>query len=572
MARRINLLVFVVLGFPALAFGGPGDDPKPRFDERWVYSSHNLLEEKNADEVLKIIERAAKSGYTGLVLADYKLAILDQMPPRYFKNVARVQGAARAAHLEVIPSVFPIGYSAGLLAHDPNLAEGLPVIDAPFVVKGREAILAPDPDTRIANGDLEDVKDNRFAGFFLQDDPGATTFVDREVVHHGRFSLRIQDAGKEGQSRNYRLAQRVKVRPHACYRFSAWVKTRDLRPTSGFQLLARGARWSHHTLTFDEGQLKPTQDWTQVGVVFNSLDEHEVELYVGHWGGQSGTLWIDELALEELALVNVLRRDGCPLKVTSDDGKIVFEEGRDFLPVRDPKLGQEPFAGQYEFRHAGPALQLSEKTRIKDADRLRVSWYHPAIVNGFQVVCCLTERKVYELLRDQARRVNELFRPRTFFMTHDEIRVANWCQSCQSRRQTPGALLAKNVSDCIRILRDLSPDTRIVVWSDMFDPNHNAVDDYYLVNGTLKDSWKGLSPDVIIANWYVDKASKSLKWFAGRGHSQILAGYYDGDLENFNKWDSASRGIPKVIGFMYTTWQSKYDDLEKYGRALLGRE
>jgi len=521
---------------------------------------------------LKLIERAAKSGYTGLVLADYKLAILDQMPLQYFQNVARVQDAARAAHLEIIPSVFPIGYSAGLLAHDPNLAEGMPVIDAPFVVKGREAVLAPDANTRIANGDLEDAKDNQFAGFFLQDDPATTTFVDREVVHHGRFSLRIQLAGKEGQSRNYRLAQRVKVRPHACYRFSAWVKTRDLQPTNGFQLLARGAHWNHRTLTFYEGQLKPTQDWTQVDVVFNSLNEHEVELYVGHWGGQSGTLWIDELSLEELALVNVLRREGCPLKVTHDDGKMVFEEGRDFLPVRDPKLGQEPFAGQYEFRHAGPTLQVSEKSRIKDADRLRVSWYHPTIVNGFQVMCCLTERKVYELLRDQARRVNELFRPRTFFMTHDEIRVANWCRSCQSRKQTPGALLAKNVSDCIQILRDLSPDARIVVWSDMFDPNHNAVDDYYLVNGTLKDSWKGLSPDVIIANWYVDKASKSLKWFAGRGHSQILAGYYDGDIENFNKWDSASRGIPKVIGFMYTTWASKYDDLEKYGSALLGRQ
>jgi len=29
------------------------------------------------------------------------------------------------------------------------------------------------------------------------------------------------------------------------------------------------------------------------------------------------------------------------------------------------------------------------------------------------------------------------------------------------------------------------------VWSDMFDPLHNAVDHYYAVKGSLKDSWKG---------------------------------------------------------------------------------
>lgn len=567
----INLLMGWMLFIPALASAEPGGNPKERFNERWVYASHNLLEDKNADEVVKLIDRASKSGYTGMVFNDYKLAILDRMPARYFKNVQRMRDAARAANLEIIPSVFPIGYSSGLLAHDPNLAEGLPVVDAPFVVKGREVVPIPDQQAKMLNGDLEEAKDNRFASFFLQDDPGKTTFVDREVVHHGNSSVRIQDSA-EGQSRNYRLAQRMKVRPHSCYRFSAWVKTRDLKPTSGFQLLARGAGWRHPPLTFYEGHLQPTQEWTRVEVVFNSLGEDEIELYAGHWGGQSGTLWMDELALEELSLVNVLRREGAPLKITSEDGKTAFEEGKDFLPVRDTQLGQEPFAGEYEFRHAGAKLQLTDKSRIKNGDRLRVSWYHPVIMVGFQVVCCLTEHKIYALLRDQARRVNDLFKPRTFFMSHDEIRVANWCQSCQSRKETPGQLLANNVSESVRILREVNPGARIVVWSDMFDPNHNAVSDFYLVHGTMEGSWKGLPSDVIIANWNLDKGAKSLKWFSDRGHSQILAGYYDSDIGNFKKWNEASRGIPKVIGFMYTTWDNNYADLERYGRALLGRE
>ncbi len=105
----------------------------------------------------------------------------------------------------------------------------------------------------------------------------------------------------------------------------------------------------------------------------------------------------------------------------------------------------------------------------------------------------------------------------------------------------------------------------------MFDPHHNAVNSYYLVNGSLKGSWEGLSKEVIIANWNSGKASDSLKFFAGRGHSQVIAGYYDADdLGNFRTWDAAARGVPGVFGFMYTTWQSKYSLLEQYGQAMRG--
>ena len=55
-------------------------------------------------------------------------------------------------------------------------------------------------------------------------------------------------------------------------------------------------------------------------------------------------------------------------------------------------------------------------------------------------------------------------------------------------------------------------------------------------------------------------------------YEEIIAGYYDGDLNNFKKWDAAARGVPKVTGFMYTTWRGNYSDLEAYGKALLRRD
>jgi hypothetical protein len=561
------LLAFLGPATVGLARPLPAEGDGPRYDRRWVWVMTNLLVDSEADRVVALVERAARDGYNGVVIADHKTNFLGRMPKTYFDHVERVKKTAARAKVELIPTVFPIGYSNGLLSNDPNLAEGMPVEDAPFVVKGGEAVPLREPAAEVVNGDLEELRGASFAGFGYQDAPGKGTVADHDVVHHAKTSCRMSDFPGTPVCR---LIQAVKVRPHACYRLSCWVKTRDLAPTGAFRLLAIGAKGGK-TLTFHEGGIEPTADWKQVEVVFNSLDQDEVNVYVGMWGGNKGTLWVDELALEELSLVNVLRRPGCPLTVTSDDGKTTFVEGRDFGPVRDPKLGMVPYEGEYNFGHAGPTIRLTPRSPIKEGARLRVSWYHPVIILANSVPCCLSEPKVYDLLRDEARRVNDLYHPRTFFMSHDELRMANWCHACQSRHLTAGQLLADNARRCTEILRKLNPKARVVIWSDMFDRNHNAVADYYLVNGTLAGSWEGLDRSVVIANWNAGKAKASLDFFAKRGHSQILAGYYDGD-DNLKTWDDAFRGVPKVLGFMYTTWANRYDDLERYGKALSAKQ
>ncbi len=560
-----------------------------------MYAGFNLQVEKSADDLGALCERAAKAGYTGIVLSDYKLQILDRVPDYYFRNAERVKAAAARAGIEIIPAVFSIGYSNGHLAHDPNLAEGLPVLDQPYLVKEQSSARVPSRSgaakrptssgsrsrvavldarvSQIPNGGLEETKGDRVAGFGLQDDPGVTTFVDREVRHSGRVSLRVEPGSKDARRSVplTRLARQIALRPHTPYRFSCWVRTRDLGPIGSFHLLALGTGRDGRQLTFHEGGIERTQDWKQLEVIFNSLDQREANLYVGLWEAGPGTYWVDDLKLEELALVNVLRRKGCPLTVKSADGRTTYVEGRDFEPVVDSQLGQVPWAGEYEFGHPGPTITLTASSRIRTGDRLRVSWYHPVITHSGQMMCCLSDPKLEPILRDQARRINQLFHPRTFFMSHDEIRVANWCQACRDRKLTPGQLLADNVKTCAGILKAVNPRARVVVWSDMFDPHHNAVDKYYLVNGTLKGSWEGLPRDVIIANWNSGKARESLTFFAERGHRQLIAGYYDvDDLSNFEQWNSAARGVSGIMGFMYTTWQAKYNLLERYGAAIRG--
>jgi hypothetical protein len=562
IARVILTALLASLGSGAF----PADDSPTRYDRRWFYAMTNLQVKENSDRLIDQIERASKAGYNGVVLADYKLNVLDRVPDYYFANVARVQKAAQAAGVEIIPTVFPIGYSNGLLTHDPNLAEGLPVENAPFLVKGGEAKLVVDPAHGISNGELEEFDGDRFRKFDYQDEPGALTFADHAVTHRGRTSCRIEAAGPDG---NRRLIQRVAVRSHACYKLSAWVKSRNLTIAGEFRLLAIGAGSPARTLTFFEGGVAPDQDWKRVEIVFNSLDNDAINVYAGIWGRGKGTLWLDGLAVEELGPVNVLRRPGCPLVVRSSDGGVTYEEGLDYEKMVDPKLGQVPYAGEFEFEHAPAPLRLTPRTRIKEGQRIAVSWYHPILTHGSQIMCCPSEPSTYVILRDQARRVNDLLHPKTFFMSHDEIRVMNWCRACQSRKLTPGQILADNVKQCVAILHEINPNAEAVVWSDMFDPNHNAVNTYYLVNGPLTGSWEGVPKEVVIANWNGGKKRPSLEFFAGRGHRQILAGYYDADdLSGFTSWDQAARGVTDVSGFMYTTWQAKFRLLEAYGQAM----
>ena len=536
-------------------------DDAPVYQDRWVYVATNLYVPKNVDDLEALIVRAAKAGYNGIVLTDSKLSYLDSVIEAYPKNVARILKVAEANKIEIIPCIFPIGWCPELLMHNPNLAEGVPVVDAPYVVKGTVAIASDKP--AWLNGNLEQVKDHRFVGYGYQDGPGKNTVADSAEHHSGRLSCRIQDTvGQKTEDENSRLLQKVKLRPFTCYRLSAWVKTKDFGK-GNFNLVALGKQ----PLTFYDSALAPTQEWTRKQVIFNSLDQSDVTLYAGVWGRCTGTLWIDDFELEELGPINILRRKECPFKVTSADGKMIYEEGKDFLPFADPNLNKDPHVGNYGFDHPAPLLTLTPDSRIKDGNKLRLSWYHPLQANEGQVTISLTAPAADKLLEDQATRVHALFHAKRYFMQHDEIRVGNWDEGATGK--TAGQNLSAQIARCLKILKKVAPESTAVVWSDMFDPHHNAVEHYYLNRGGMVGSWEGLDPSMQIANWNSGHAAESLTWFAKRGHQQILAGYYDEPgLSNFSKWDEAARKINGVRGFMYTTWQGNYTQLEAYGKAI----
>ena len=209
-------------------------------EHRWVYLATNLLVDKNVDEAVKLLDRAAKAGYNGVVLTDSKFMRWDQLPDHYLANVRRVHQACRDHKLACIACVCPIGYSNDLLARDPNLAEGLPVVDAPFVAKGGRLVPADDS-AQLVNGGFEQAKGNMPSGWSFVDQPGKITVIDTAVRCEGRASLRMRDIGlHDPQWGHGRACQALAVKPFHYYHVSAAVKTQDFEAAGEVQIAVLG--------------------------------------------------------------------------------------------------------------------------------------------------------------------------------------------------------------------------------------------------------------------------------------------------------------------------------------------
>ncbi|HUU42988.1 MAG TPA: hypothetical protein VMX57_04370, partial [Planctomycetota bacterium] len=260
--------------------------------------------------------------------------------------------------------------------------------------------------------------------------------------------------------------------------------------------------------------------------------------------------------------------------VTSEDGKTVYVEGKDFKPVVDPVVSVRPFPGEFPFDHPAPVLELTANSRIRDGQKLLVSFWHHQRIGGDQDNFSLQEERTWEIIEKEIREMQDLWHPEGFMLNYDEIRVAMWePPNPGEENMTPGQFLAKHFKRAYDLTRKIAPGTKIYTWSDMFTPLHNArpfaqSGYYYLVNGNWDGSWEGMPKDVIILNWYAPKP-EGMTFFSERGHKQVLCGYYDGRntdalKKNIAKWQTVAEGVPNVLGYMYTTWGRRYQFMKEY--------
>ncbi len=564
MKRILVLLLLLCVSLPCSRAAAQ----EKIYPYRFIYLHGKGLEDMaQVDLVRKLAITGKDHGLNGIILS----ALLDQLPlepPYNIKNLYEIKRICDSCNVELIPAVFPMGYNAPTLAWDKNLLEGLPVKDALFVVKGGLANIAPDPAVSIPNGSFEQAEGCLPAGWELMIKKGARISLDSKVFKEGKSSLRVEmtdqiaDLSGEFQDWSAFISRQIPVRPGRCYSLTCWVKTEGLADRGDvFPMLVQGP--DGRRLQFYIPVIAATTDgWVKAQVGFNSLGFDRVTVSVGCPSGRSGRFWIDQYEIAEEGLINVIRREGAPVVVKSDKTGQVYVEGRDYARIEDPLK-------TLLFDHPSPPIRIIPGGWIKEGERLRVSFYNNYPIYNGQTPACISEPRYYDICRQVAVLLDGLIKPKKYFLSLDELRMCGSCETCKAR----GASVAQLAGECVARQRDIikaiNPEAEIFVWSDMFDPHHNAPGSYnkgkyfYHVDGTFEGSWNYLPKDVIPVCWYSEVCDKSLAHFSGQGFRTL--GSSSGNLDTARKWLKSLDATPNAMGIMYTTWNENFDILSQFG-------
>ncbi len=580
-----------------------------------VYWRGNNLDTATTDAGISIINQAAPLGYNGIVCDDwrYDWYTNDSYTKQTFlSNATRLHAAALAKKMTYTTTFAGVGYSGSILyGCNRNLDEGFPVHDVPMSVQNGQLLPVDDP----TNGDLATsfVSDfnadagslpGRPAGWSVMDGWGAMGFLDTPGRDGTGKCLKICNVNwNNGRCRLLRVFNNLQ--PYRGYHVKFWVKTSSCTFANSFSCDVTSATTGQMlqpsaVVSYSNGQgIAADQGWTQYDLTFNTLDSTAVNFYIGvSYGGSGGVnniLWVDDLTVEPVGFSRPIRRPGMMPKVTSMDGKTIYKEVRDYSQIGYGDVGS--FYPSAEAVYYPPQLVTVPTTimtcKLHNGDLVKVSYHHMMVLDGGQCTVCLNEPSLLDIFAKTAKNISTDIGPEGYMMAHDEIRFGGWDDSCMRSGKTQGQLLADNLRRSTSILRKaVTPSTPgngfrlplLFVWSDMFDKYQNAptTGKYYMVkgDGPWQNSWKGLSPDVMVVNWNADSVN-SQKWFSGNSNvgtdktqqpvpcKQILSLSGDSPSSVTAPLTAAQTitnpdGSFGVVGVMYTTWTATYTNLAAF--------
>ena len=539
--------------------------PTPATPELWYWHHTYLNNDEAVERSRELIDKAVQAGYTGLGLWDSSIDYLGNgsWPAENEDRMRDVLHYAAKKHLKVITAPALYGYSNEFLETNPNWAESQRVVGTEFTVdkSGKHLILKSDF-PGLSNTGFESQKQAWF-------DTGDRGIGISEVARTGKASAVVVDAPA-----NARFRQSFPLQPWHQYHVRLFFKASKFRGGPMISVFdGNSTKRVHLNANIDANG---DHNWTQLDYTFNSEESSGGQIYFGVWGGSSGTIWFDDISIEETAFVYLTRRSGTPLKIYAPGHhETVYQEGRDVDRITDPRMNDpKAFTDDY---HPPAPVTLPRGTRLKPGETVAVAYYAAAPIPGLHSISmCMTEPGTFQAIARNAKGIDRVLpKDAGLFLGYDEIRQANSCGSCRAKHMTAGQLLAWNVGKVFEIYSRSVPGRPLYIWNDMFDPYHNAHDNYYHVEGDLAGSWEGIPAEVTIMNWNLDRLHESLGWFAGTerrqptAHKQVIAGYYDsGDGAKAATIElQAAKGVPGVQGVMYTTWADDYSQLAQFAQA-----
>jgi len=606
-----NLILTLILGAFWLVANSQTNLPVKKIDEleyRLLYTRPNFYKTNELDLYINLLDRAANVCYNGVVVQDNRFGYLDslgRLDSVYFKNLDSFLIRAKSLGLDVFPQAATfVGHQ--LLKHNPNLAEGLPVKNAPFIVKqdGADKVLCPNDIFPLLNGNFESITDEKYFDNWNIHQDSLNIMVHKSENNTSVLFSRINDP--DGQ---LKIQQAINVIPFRNYHLSVKLKVNNFSNINGVGVsiyeISKNKRVLHYnrplSLSCNEEptvncQLLPLDSvknntWVKYDFTFNTLESTELIIALGSWGGGTGQLWWDDLKIEPAGFNNILKREDQSVEVIVKKDNAIIIEGENIDPIIDPLLyGPEGF----RMWHEQPIIKVRNNS-LQFGDELTIDYFHAGFIHNGISGPSLLHPEIFKVTQKQLDSTYTIWARQNmfkgWFLGHDEIRLHNWENDPPNDTlKTPAKNLEKNFNKIYDQAKAIKSDATIMVWNDMFDPLSNGKQEsqleypYFFVNGYWgRDSTAngrpdtGIPKDVIIVNWNKGDNIRidAAKFFANNKHSQILAGYYDPEIKGNYYTDNWLREleiakITGIKGIMYTTWQDNFSDLEDWAMQMWG--
>jgi len=216
-------------------------------------------------------------------------------------------------------------------------------------------------------------------------------------------------------------------------------------------------------------------------------------------------------------LCDVVRRPGTPLILSNPKTGKTYTEGKDFICHREESVPCKAFRPGQECTPMW--IEVPPESSIIEGQIVELVCYKVCCGGpddkGYKkrAFACMSNYALYDYWYENAVALADFFRSNDVEISYvllqtSEVRSGGGCSLCQHRIET-GWTMAQILGDCITqqklIVQDadvFGPDTEVVIWSDMLDPNMNArPGDYYQVQGGFDGSWNHIPKDLTILVW-----------------------------------------------------------------------
>ncbi|AXT51266.1 T9SS C-terminal target domain-containing protein [Aquimarina sp. BL5] len=550
-------------------------------EDKVLHISANLVVD-TPEDLFVYIDRAKAAGANTVLYSDTKLnsyGLNGTAGSRWDERIQILVDGIKERGMKLHFITISMGFASSLIASNPNLTTAYPITDQELIASNGELI--PVSSSNLVNGGFENSSENRPDGWQFQDAPGERTFIDTNTKRSGNASFRA-DARDNQMSR---IITTFDVKPFHQYVLRCWIKTENLSASNLLPIIRDDNNKDRNLTNLRFSLLKSdggrsyfnrpnnlTIDWTEMRIAFNSLNATKVNLGLSLFGGTNGSIWWDDIEVIDTPSLNWINRDDLPVSISKSNGQNL-QFGNDVELPTDPKLGLSGFAGSFDTHHTPPKIIINSGVNIKEGDIVKITGYHGLPTASGQISASWNHPEIYNRMRTIHQKLYNDFQPDGFLLNYSEIRTGGW-EPLDTQIGNSGTALATSIEHAFEDLFEVAPDASYYFWSDMIDPEHNAIANYYQINNTLDQSWVTVNPEkVILATWWegqkiVDRGTKSLQFFSDLGFKQIVGAFYDADVDtNFNQWQTASEGVENIIGSIYATWVKprNFSQIENFG-------